>query len=206
MILADVVPKMKWMPIIPADNPAQVVEDATSFRDAGFPVVEILCRTPAAIEAIRETVKKVDNLYIGAGTVLSLTMAEAAVKAGAKFLVSPAADPVMMDFAKEQNLQFVPGVCNPTDVAISLRHGHKLQKIYPAGPAGGVRYIEALWGPFGNEGVRFIAAEGINKQNYLDYLKHPMVVAVIGEWLPPLRGQALRDELVVVKKLLQAAA
>jgi 2-dehydro-3-deoxyphosphogluconate aldolase/(4S)-4-hydroxy-2-oxoglutarate aldolase len=205
MILAEVVPKMKWMPIIPADSPEQVVEDATSFRDAGFPVVEILCRTPAAIEAIRETIKQVDNLYIGAGTVLSLTMAEAAVKAGAKFLVSPAADPVIMDFAKEQKLQFVPGVHTPTDVAVALRYGHTLQKFYPAGPNGGVRYIEALWGPFGSHGVRFIAAEAINKKNYLEYLRHPMVVAVIGEWLPPLRGQALRDELVVVKELLKAA-
>jgi 2-dehydro-3-deoxyphosphogluconate aldolase/(4S)-4-hydroxy-2-oxoglutarate aldolase len=204
MILAEVVPQMKWMPIIPADSPEQVVEDATSFRDAGFPVVEILCRTPPAIEAIRETTRKVKNLYIGAGTVLSLETAEEAVKAGAQFLVSPAADPVLMDFARDRKLQFVPGVHTSTDVAVALRHGHKLQKFFPAGPAGGVRYIDSLWAPFGHTGVRFIAAHEINKKNYLEYLRHPMVVAIIGEWLPPLRAQALRDELVEVKKLLKA--
>jgi 2-dehydro-3-deoxyphosphogluconate aldolase/(4S)-4-hydroxy-2-oxoglutarate aldolase len=203
MILAEVVPRMKWMPIIFADSPEQVVEDATSFRDAGFPVVEVLCRTPAAMDAIRAA-RKVKDIFVGAGTVLSIDMAERAVEAGAQFLVSPAADPVMMDFAKARKLQFVPGVHTATDVAVALRYGHKLQKFFPAGPAGGIPYIDSLWAAFAHTGVRFITAQAINKKNYVEYLKHPMVVAVIGEWLPPLRGQALRDELMVVQKLLKA--
>jgi 2-dehydro-3-deoxyphosphogluconate aldolase/(4S)-4-hydroxy-2-oxoglutarate aldolase len=204
MNLAQVIPQLKWMPIIVADSPGQAVEDATSYRDAGFPVVEILCRTPAAIDSIRETTRQVKELFVGAGTVLTIEMAERAVESGAQFLVSPGTDPVIMDFARRHNLQFVPGVHTATDVAIALRHGHMLQKFFPAGPAGGLDYIDGLASPFTHTGVRFIAGHGINKKNYVEYLRHPLVCAIIGDWLPGLRGQDLRDELAELPKLLKA--
>jgi 2-dehydro-3-deoxyphosphogluconate aldolase/(4S)-4-hydroxy-2-oxoglutarate aldolase len=205
MKLAQVIPQLKLMPLIFAESTAQAIEDATSLRDSGFPVVEILCRTPAALDAIRIVSRELPDVFVGAGTVLTVEMAEKAVEAGARFLVSPALDPAIMDFAKLRGLQFVPGVYTPSDIAIAMRNGYNLQKLFPTGIAGGIDYINALASPFGHTDLRLIAGAGINKDNYKSYLQHPLVAALIPDWLSPLRGDALRKELAITAKLLKAS-
>jgi 2-dehydro-3-deoxyphosphogluconate aldolase/(4S)-4-hydroxy-2-oxoglutarate aldolase len=204
MKLAQIIPQLKVVPLVVPDTVAQAVEDATSYRDAGFPVVEIVCRTPAAMDAIREARRALPDVFLGAGTVLSIETAEMAVEAGAQFLVSPAVDPVIMDFAKLRGLQFIPGVCTATDIAIALRHGHSLQKFFPAEASGGLGMLSALASPYGHTDLRMIAGGGVNKGNYVAYLQHSLMGAIIADWLVPLRAQALRDELAVTRKLLHA--
>src|SRR5882757_3042846 len=104
MNLSQVLPTLKMMPLVAAESTAQAIEDATTFRDAGFPFVEILCRTPGAVDVIGEACRALPDLFIGAGTVLTVELGEAAIKAGAKFVVSPAFDPAIMDLAKRHNL------------------------------------------------------------------------------------------------------
>jgi len=194
MKLAQAVPQHKLMPLLTPESVAQVIEDASIYRDAGFPYVEIVCRSSCALEAIAQTCEQMPDLYVGAGTVLSIETAEAAVKAGAKFLVSPGADPVIMDFAKTHNLEMIPGVLTPTDVAIGLRYGFTIQKLFPAEPDG-LEYLGALGSPYLHTGVKMICGHKIVKENTPAYLKHPMVAAVIADWLLPLHGSALREEL-----------
>lgn len=193
--LAEVVPQHKLMPLIVADSVAQVVEDASIYRDAGIPYVEVLCRTACAIDAIAATVKAMPDLYVGAGTVLTLDTAEQAKKAGAQFLVSPATDPVLLEYAKANGLDFVPGILTPTDVAIAYRHGFMIQKLFPAEP-GGLTRLDALASPYTHIGVKFVCGNGLVKTNTPTYLKHPLCAAIIADWLVPLRGAALREELV----------
>jgi 2-dehydro-3-deoxyphosphogluconate aldolase/(4S)-4-hydroxy-2-oxoglutarate aldolase len=204
MNLAQILPTHKLMPLVAAESSAQAIEDATSFRDAGFPYVEILCRTPNAVEIIGEACRALPDLFIGAGTVLTVEVGERAIAAGAKFLVSPALDPAVMELAKRHSLQYVPGVYTPSDVAIAMRNGYVWQKLFPTGPAGGIDYINALASPFGHTQLRLIAGCGVTKENYAAYLTHPLVGAIIPDWLSSLRGKALREEIAVTKKLLQA--
>jgi len=202
MNLAQTLPSFKLMPLVAAESTAQAIEDATTFRDAGYPFVEILCRTPQAVEIIGEACRALPDLFIGAGTVLTVELGEQALAAGAKFLVSPACDPAIMELAKRRGVQFIPGVYTPSDVAIAMRQGYNLLKLFPAGPAGGVEYISALGSPFGHTKLQLIAGCGITKDNYVSYLQHPLVAGLIPDWLSPLRGKALRDELPATKKLL----
>ena len=192
--LIDALPQHKLMPLIFAENVAQVVEDAGIYRDAGIPYVEVLCRTECAIEAIAATTKAMPDLYVGAGTVLSLDLATEAKKSGAKFLVSPASDPAIMDFAKSNGLDMVPGVYSPTDVAIALRYGFKVQKLFPTEP-GGLARLGAFASPFTHTGLKIVCGHGLIKANTPEFLKHPLVTAVIADWLVPLRGAMLREEL-----------
>jgi 2-dehydro-3-deoxyphosphogluconate aldolase/(4S)-4-hydroxy-2-oxoglutarate aldolase len=192
------------MPLVAAESTAQAIEDATSFRDAGFPFVEILCRTPKAIQVIRDARKAIPDLFIGAGTVLTVEIGEEAIAAGARFIVSPAFDPAVMELAKKHSLQYMPGVYTPSDVAIAMRHGYNVLKLFPTGAAGGLDYLNALASPFGHTKLKFVVGAGITKENYAAYLKHPLVTALIPDWLSPLRGKALRDELAVTTKLIQA--
>ena len=192
------------MPLVAAESSAQALEDATTFRDAGFPYVEILCRTPGAVDIIGEVSRARPDLFVGAGTVLTVEVGERAIAAGAKFLVSPALDPAIMELAKRHGLQYVPGVYTPSDVAIALRNGYNWLKLFPTGPAGGIDYINALASPFGHTKLQLIAGCGVTKENYAAYLKHPLVGAIIPDWLSNLRGTALRDEVAVTRKLLQS--
>jgi 2-dehydro-3-deoxyphosphogluconate aldolase / (4S)-4-hydroxy-2-oxoglutarate aldolase len=194
----------KIMPLVAAESTAQAVEDATTFRDAGFPVVEILCRTPKAVDVIREACKALPDLFIGAGTVLTVELGEAAIAVGARFLVSPAFDPAVMELAKKHSLQYMPGVYTPSDIAIAMRHGYNVLKLFPTAVAGGMDYVNILASPFGHTKLKLVVGAGITKENYAAYLKHPLVIGMIPDWLSPLRGKALRDELAVTTKLIQA--
>jgi 2-dehydro-3-deoxyphosphogluconate aldolase / (4S)-4-hydroxy-2-oxoglutarate aldolase len=204
MNIAQVLPSLKLMPLVAAESSAQAIEDATSFRDAGFPLVEILCRTPNAVEIIGEACRALPDLFIGAGTILTVELGEQAIAAGAKFLVSPACDPAIIELSKRRGVQFMPGVYTPSDVAIAMRNGFTWLKLFPAEPAGGVEYISALASPFGHTKLQLVAGCGVTKENYATYLKHPLVGAIIPDWLSPLRGKALRDELPATRKLLQS--
>jgi 2-dehydro-3-deoxyphosphogluconate aldolase/(4S)-4-hydroxy-2-oxoglutarate aldolase len=204
MKLAEILPKLKVMPLVAAESSAQAIEDATSFRDAGFPFVEILCRTAGAVDVIRDACRALPDLFIGAGTVLTVELGERAIAAGAKFVVSPAFDPAVMELAQKHKLQYVPGIYTPSDVAIAMRHGYTWLKLFPTGPAGGIDYINALGSPFGHTQLKLVLGCGITKDNYATYLKHPLVGAIIPDWLSPLRGKALRDELAVTTKLIKA--
>jgi 2-dehydro-3-deoxyphosphogluconate aldolase/(4S)-4-hydroxy-2-oxoglutarate aldolase len=204
MNLAQILPSLKLMPLVAAESSAQAIEDAATFRDAGYPYVEILCRTPNAVDIIGEACRALPDLFIGAGTVLTVEVGERAIAAGAKFIVSPALDPAIMELVKARGVQYVPGVYTPSDIAIALRNGFIWQKLFPTGPAGGVDYINALASPFGHTQLRLIVGCGITKENYVEHMKHPLVGAMIPDWLSSLRGKALRDEVAVTKKLIQA--
>jgi 2-dehydro-3-deoxyphosphogluconate aldolase/(4S)-4-hydroxy-2-oxoglutarate aldolase len=204
MNLTQVLPSLKIMPLVAAESTAQAIEDATTFHDAGYPLVEILCRTPGAVDVIGEACRTLPDLFIGAGTVLTVELGEAAIKAGAKFLVSPAFDPAIMELAEKHNLQYMPGIYTPSDVAIAMRHGHFLLKLFPTNHAGGIDYLNALASPFGHTKLKLVLGCGITKENYATYLKHPLVTAIIPDWLSPLRGKALREEMAITTKLLRS--
>jgi 2-dehydro-3-deoxyphosphogluconate aldolase/(4S)-4-hydroxy-2-oxoglutarate aldolase len=202
MKLIDVVPRQKLMPLVMPDTLAQAVEDVSIYREMGFPVVEILCRRPSALEAIREVRRTMPDVFIGAGTILTIEQAEEAVAAGAQYLVSPGIDPVMLEFVQKHNLQFIPGVATPTDVAVGLRHGHLLQKFFPARQLGGTDYMNALASPYGHTPLKLVVGSGIEKHNYQEYLEHQLTAAVIADWVINLRGETLRKELIVTRALL----
>jgi len=203
--LIEIVSRQKILPVLLANSVAQAIEDLGSYEKAGYQALEILCRTPMALESIRMGRKTYPNLQIGAGTVLTPEKVDEAAEAGAQFIVSPAMDPVVSKRARERGLPLIPGVCSPTDVAIGLREGLTLQKLFPTVPAGGIDWLNALASPYGHTPLRLIAGHGIVKTNVAPYLKHPLVAAVIVDWLVLAQGDALRKELSETPAILASA-
>ncbi len=80
-------------------------------------------------------------------------------------------------------LPFVPGVMTASEVEHGLALGCKLQKFFPAEPAGGVKMLKALAGPYAHTGVKFIPLGGVNAGNARDYLALPIVAAIGGSWM-----------------------
>ena len=81
------------VPVVKIDDAAKAVPLAKAMIAGGLPVAEVTFRTAAAEEAISNIAKAVPEMLLGAGTVTSVEFAKKAVKAGAKFIVSPGFNP-----------------------------------------------------------------------------------------------------------------
>jgi 2-dehydro-3-deoxyphosphogluconate aldolase/(4S)-4-hydroxy-2-oxoglutarate aldolase len=116
---------------------------------------------------------------VGAGTVTSPTQAEAALAAGARFLVSPGTTPRLLDALR--GAPFLPGVATASEVLALLERGIELAKFFPAEASGGVAAVQALGGPFPQ--MRFCPTGGIDATKAEAYLELPNVASVGGSWM-----------------------
>lgn len=169
------------VPVVAIEHAKDAPNLGRALLAGGLPVAEITFRTAAAEEAIRRIGAACPELLVGAGTVLSVAQAQAAVGAGAKFIVSPGFDPDVVDWCLQNDVPVTPGVATPTEVTLALKKGLRLLKFFPAEVAGGAKALKAIGGPFGD--VKFIPTGGINAANLGNYLNLPLVHACGGSWM-----------------------
>ena len=180
---------------------------ATDLGDAlvagGLPLVEVTLRTPAGLDAIRAMAARGD-LLVGAGTVTSIEQADAAVAAGARFVVSPGLDAEVVRHCTARDIAVLPGVTTPTEVQAAARLGVSVVKLFPAEVVGGLALVQALAGPFPE--IRFVPTGGITPDSLVNYLRCPAVAAVGGSWLATSALLASEDWNAVADNFRQAVA
>jgi 2-dehydro-3-deoxyphosphogluconate aldolase/(4S)-4-hydroxy-2-oxoglutarate aldolase len=153
---------------------------AAVLRAAGVTTIEVTFRTPAAVASIR-AMAKVDEVVVGAGTVLTTGQIDDAVAAGARFVVTPGLRPALVDYCRSHNVAIFPGVATATELMAALEWGVDVVKFFPAESMGGTATLDALHGPFPS--VRFIPTGGVSAANLVSYLECPNVLAVGGSWI-----------------------
>ena len=171
------------VPVIKLENAEDAVELAGALKKGGLCCAEITFRTDAAQESIRLIAREYPDFLIAAGTVLNTEQADAAIKAGASFIVSPGLNPTVVKHCIEKGYPVIPGVCTPTEIEAAMSLGLKYLKFFPAEAAGGTKMIKALSAPYG--AVKFMPTGGINAQNLADYLSLKAVFACGGSWMVP---------------------
>jgi len=134
--------------------------------DGGFRIVEFTLTTPGAFELIAEFSRRTD-LLVGAGTVLPVEQACKSVAAGARFLVSPICDPIIVAEAAALDVVSIPGAFTPTEMQTAYRLGADFVKVFPA-PAGGVGFIEAVLAPLPH--LRLFPTAGVTTENFVEFL------------------------------------
>ena len=163
------------------------VESAVPFADAliagGLPVAEVTFRTAAAADVMVKLRKERPDIMVGAGTILTVENLRKAVDAGAVFGVAPGFNTKVVEEALKLGFPFAPGVMTPTDVEQGLALGIKLLKFFPAGAAGGPKYLKSIAAPYLHTGVKFIPTGGVSADNMTDYLAMDAVLAVGGTWI-----------------------
>lgn len=132
----------------------------------GFRVVEVTLTTPRALELIRETARR-PGVVVGAGTVLSTADADAAVAHGARFLVSPIVDEVVIGRARELGVAAIPGSHTPTELMTAHRAGAPLLKLFPA-PAGGPAWLRSVLAPL--PFLKVVPTNGVDQANAGEWL------------------------------------
>lgn len=146
--------------------------------DAGVGVVEITMESPNAVASMRSAINA--GAVVGAGTVMSIADAEAAVDAGAIFLVAPHTDLEVVEWAVDRSVPIVPGCFTPTEVATAWSAGASAIKIFPAS-VGGPDLLSAVRGPFGN--LPLIPTGGVTAANAAAFLAAGAVAVGVGGWL-----------------------
>lgn len=169
------------VPVVVLEDAKDAVPLAQALVEGGLPCAEVTFRTAAAEESIRLMAEKFPEMLVGAGTVLTTEQVDVAVKAGAKFIVSPGFDPEIVDYCLKKEIPVLPGCISPSEVAQAVKRGLKTVKFFPAEQAGGVAMIKAMVAPY--TGIKFMPTGGINAKNLEDYLSFDKIICCGGSWM-----------------------
>ena len=154
-------------------------------------MVELTLRTPVALEAIAAIAAEAPEVVIGAGTITTPEQADAAVEAGARFLVSPGATASLLGHLAALPVPSLPGTATVSEVLAAREAGFTEVKFFPAEASGGTAYLGALASVL--PGVRFCPTGGITAESAPSYLALPNVACVGGSWLTPKDAVAAGD-------------
>jgi 2-dehydro-3-deoxyphosphogluconate aldolase / (4S)-4-hydroxy-2-oxoglutarate aldolase len=176
---------MEMAPVIPVlvvKDAAHAAPIARALVAGGLPVLEVTLRTDAALDTIRE-MAAVEGSFVGAGTVLNERQLDAAIDAGARFIVSPGLTIPLAEAAIERGIPFLPGIATAADIMRGLDLGLDRFKFFPAETSGGIKALKALVAPFYQ--ARFCPTGGITVETAPDWLAVDAVKCVGGSWLVP---------------------
>ena len=181
---------MRAAPVIPVlviDDPAHAEPIARALVAGGLPVLEVTLRTAAALEVIAE-MKRVPGAIVGAGTVLDPAQLDAALAAGAEFIVAPGLTERLGHAAIASGVPFLPGIANAGDIMRGLDLGLTRFKFFPAMASGGLPALKALAAPFGQ--CLFCPTGGITAATAPEWLAFDPVLCVGGSWVvgPSVEG------------------
>jgi len=118
-------------------------------------------------------------------------VADDTVAAGAQFLVSAGVTPALLTSILALDVPDLPGVATVGEVMAVLEQGLDTVKFFPAGPAGGRKYLAAIRASILH--VQFCPTGGISLETAPDYLKLPNISCVGGSWLTPAAAIAAKD-------------
>jgi 2-dehydro-3-deoxyphosphogluconate aldolase/(4S)-4-hydroxy-2-oxoglutarate aldolase len=165
--------------IIRTKSSDELVDVARALIDGGICVVEITMTVPGALDVIhRATSELADrDLCLGAGTVPDSQTAQAAIDAGAEFIVSPTCNPDTVKRCNDQNVLVLPGAFTPTEVERAWKVGADVVKIFPAN-IGGPRYFTDLKGPMPD--IRLLPTGNVNLESAPKYIAAGAVAVGVG--------------------------
>ena len=175
--------KAPIVPLVQADDPDIAIATTRALAEGGLTVIEVVLRTPAALECLHAICELDDDLIVGAGTVLSPSQATTVLEQGAKFIVSPGLDESVVGIAQENDVPVFPGVMTPSEVMKARNLGVSVVKFFPASIAGGIPALKALGSVFGD--MKFMPTGGVSAGNLADFLALKSVIACGGSWLTP---------------------
>ncbi|WP_413505583.1 bifunctional 4-hydroxy-2-oxoglutarate aldolase/2-dehydro-3-deoxy-phosphogluconate aldolase [Photobacterium phosphoreum] len=179
---------LRVMPVIQIENAADAVPLAKVLVENGLPAAEITFRTTAAAESIRLIRAAYPQIVLCAGTVLTIEQVDAAIAAGADFVISPGFNPSTVTYCLENNIKMIPGVNNPSLVEQALELGVSALKFFPAEASGGINMLKSLVGPYSQ--IQLMPTGGVTPLNLGEYLAIPQVIACGGTWIAPTRAIA----------------
>lgn len=178
------------IPVVRAESSDQALRAVAALKTGGLEILEITMTVPGAVEVIRTLAAECGSeTLIGAGTVLDPKTAQACIRAGARFIVSPALNEETIEFCRAQDVAIFPGALTPTEVVRAWQAGADAVKVFPAGAVGGASYLKALKAPLPQ--IELIPTGGVSLKTAADFIKAGAMALGVGADL--VDPQALRE-------------
>ena len=165
--------------VVRAQKPEQVIPLSEALLAGGVLAIEITMTTPNAIAAIAEARQKFAGrrALIGVGTVLDTATCQAALKAGAEFVVSPICRTELVPVTHQADRPIMLGAYTPTEAQLAHEAGSDFIKIFPADTLG-PGYIKALRAPLPH--LRIVPTGGVDLHNVAEFLNAGCAALGIG--------------------------
>ena len=172
--------------ILRAADAGRFLQVGRVLYEAGVRAVEVTLTSAGALEAFGRLREELPgDALLGVGTVRSVADAEAAVGAGAAYLVAPDFRPEVVAWAVERGVPAVPGALTPTEIAAAWAAGATAVKLFPVSAAGGPAYLTAVRAPLPE--VPLVPTGGVGLGDIGAYLAAGAAAVGIGG---PLLGDA----------------
>ena len=195
--------KIGIVPVVVINDARDAKPLAEALIKGGLPCAEVTFRTDAAEESIRIISENFPKMLVGAGTVLTTEQVDRAVAAGAKFIVAPGLNPVVVEYCVKKGIPVVPGTATPSEMEQAMSFGLDVVKFFPAENNGGLSMIKAVAAPY--VGLRFMPTGGINAENVRDYLKYDRILCCGGSWM--VKGDLIKaGDFAKIEALTREAA
>jgi 2-dehydro-3-deoxyphosphogluconate aldolase/(4S)-4-hydroxy-2-oxoglutarate aldolase len=169
----------------------------------GIRLIEITMDTSGAVEVLEHLRSRVPaNCLLGAGTVTDVARAEAALAAGASFIVTPNINLDVIRTVRAHGIPVMPGALSPTEIWTAANAGADFVKVFPAS-AVGPRYFRELRGPFAQ--IPFMASGGVNLENAAEFIKFGVDALGLGGGLIPKSNDEFDQCAALAQQLLEVA-
>ncbi len=166
----------KIVAIIRGANSFDLVKIANALYHGGVKVLEVTLNSSNALSGIEELASQSGKqVLIGAGTVLDAETAKAAIKAGAKFIISPNVNIETIRVTKNYGSVSIPGAYTATEIVNAYANGGDIIKVFPASNP---QYIKTLRGPLSH--IPMMPTGGISLENIFEFQKTGAVAFGIG--------------------------
>lgn len=174
----EIIGREKLVPVIRTNQTEDARKSVEILSKCGIKVFEITMTVPNAVDLIAELSEENSGILIGAGTVLDKDQAEECIKAGARFIVSPAFDAETVKFCRENNIAVMPGCLTPTEILAAHKAGADCVKVFPCDVMGGAKYLKTLKTLFPH--IEMMPTGGVSLETISDFFRAGAIAVGVG--------------------------
>ena len=188
--ILDEIFKRKAVAVLRVKEEDKLKKVIQAIADGGVSIAEITMTVPNAIKLIEKMNNELnENIIIGVGSVLNKQTAEDAIKAGAKYVVSPILKKEIIETAQKYDVPVMPGCFTPTEIYSAFEMGADIAKVFPADVVG-MPFFKAILAPMPH--LKLMPTGGVSLTNAGDWLKVGACAVGIGSAL--LDDEAIKEE------------
>ena len=179
--IVDEIVKRKAVAVLRIKEPEKLKKVIEALYEGGISVAEITMTVPNAIQLIEKMSNELDkNIIIGVGSVLNAKVAEDAINAGAKYVVSPIFKKEIIDAAHKFDIPAMPGCFTPTEIQTAFEAGADIIKVFPADVLG-MDFFKGILAPMPH--LKLKPTGGVTLTNAGDWLKAGACAVGVGSAL-----------------------
>lgn len=188
--LLDEIIKRKVVAVLRVKEADKLKKIIEAIAEGGITVAEITLTVPNAIQLIEQMSRELDsNIICGVGSVLSADTAEQAIKAGAKYVVSPIFKKEIVEMCHKYDVPAMPGCFTPTEIQTAFEAGADIIKVFPADSLG-MDFFKGVLAPMPH--LKMMPTGGVTLTNAGQWIKAGACAVGVGSAL--LDKEAIQTE------------